>query len=660
MKRKITILAIKERTLRALVSYFEEIFSEYLDIKGCLVSEYEKDDSEWVILSGKEAYSLVKDRLHDNYYICEREIDFRTLNHLTRLRSGSNVYVVNDNPKNTQVVCSVLEKLDINTLNYIPFYPGCEEVEDTKVAITVGENQLVPKSVRTSIDIGARLPSISAVIDICGFYDISPQVLNTISNRFLNNWIKLLKDNQQYLENLYDTEQVLNNIFNNSREGMCLLDSSLIVTSVSDTFSDMMMFDPRAMIGSYIDDVFEAYDLDIKIDELLFEPTVLKNYENREVLINAREMMISSGKTTIIYAGYASDIADLEIAIRKKREHQKTSKRYEFTSYTTQDPKSLAMIEKAKKVALLDSTILIQGESGTGKEILAQSIHNASSRRNHPFIPVNFAAIQSNLLESELFGYVEGAFTGAVKGGSKGLLEMAHQGTIFFDEIGDAPLSFQVRLLRVLQEKEIRRVGDTKRIPIDVRVIAATNKDLFSMIQTGDFREDLFYRLCVIPLDTVPLRQRKNDILYIMNHVLKTMTKDPSIDLDQLCTDDVIQFFENYSWRGNVREIMNIITYLIAIKGVHRIDIHDLPQYMFLHYEQIDTLSDLEYQVLRVIHEQPKSGRKKIVTLLAANGFCVTEGQVRTYLKNLNEQKLIKINNTRGGCEITPLGQSKL
>lgn len=660
MRRKLTVLAIRQRTLDPIVAYLNEIFSEYLEIKGVLISDYDvsKDEGEWTILSGKKAYAMVKDcLLNRSYYICEREIDYRTLNHLTRLRNHTNVYVVNDNPENTSAVCLALEKLEINNLNYIPYYPGCEEVEDTYVAVTAGEHQLIPDSVRTSIDIGTRLPSISAVIKICNYFDISPNKLSYIGRQFLKNWIKLIKDNQQYFESLYDSEQVLNNIYNNSREGLCLLDSMNVITTVSDTFSEMMSWDKSIAIGSDINNILLPYDINMCLEDLLYEPTVIKNYEQREILLNAREMMLSTGKITIISASYASDISDMEILIRQNEVSRRCHKKYDFASYLTQDSKTLTMIEKAKKVALLDSTILIQGESGTGKEILAQSIHQASSRRNEPFIPVNFAAIQENLLESELFGYVEGAFTGAMKGGSKGLFEMAHNGTIFFDEIGDAPLNFQVRLLRVLQEQEIRRIGETKRIPINVRVIAATNKDLFSMIKTGQFREDLFYRLCVIPLNTVPLRQRRGDILFSMNHVLKSIANDPQLSIEDICTQEVIDYFSDYEWRGNVREIMNIVTYLLAIRGAHLIDIHDLPKYMFLHQEDV-VLSSVELQLLRNIRDYPKSGRKKIKEMMLSLGYTMSEGEIRTYLNRLNQQKLIKVNKTRGGCEITHLGQN--
>ena len=164
-------------------------------------------------------------------------------------------------------------------------------------------------------------------------------------------------------------------------------------------------------------------------------------------------------------------------------------------------------------MAKSDSTVFIQGESGTGKELLAQSIHNDSNRSSGPFVAINFAALSETLLESELFGYVEGSFTGAKKGGSSGLFEAAHKGTLFLDEIGDAPLPFQVKLLRVLQERQIRRVGSIKVIPIDVRVIVATNHNLKEHIKAGLMREDLYYRLNVLPIKMPALRERKEDIL---------------------------------------------------------------------------------------------------------------------------------------------------
>jgi transcriptional regulator with PAS, ATPase and Fis domain len=223
-----------------------------------------------------------------------------------------------------------------------------------------------------------------------------------------------------------------------------------------------------------------------------------------------------------------------------------------------------------------DSTVLLQGESGTGKEMFAQAIHNASSRFTGPFIPINCGAIPMNLLESELFGYEDGAFTGAKKGGQPGKFEQARGGTIFLDEIGEMPLNFQVSLLRILQEKQVTRVGGTTPIPLDVRVIAASNKDLESEVQEGNFRLDLYYRLNVLTIDIPALRERKEDIIALTQHFLDkltgklgiyTMTIDPALG----------EWLQNYTWPGNVRELFNILERAVNFAEKDVLSCEDLP-----------------------------------------------------------------------------------
>lgn len=222
------------------------------------------------------------------------------------------------------------------------------------------------------------------------------------------------------------------------------------------------------------------------------------------------------------------------------------------------------VLEKAKRVALGHASILITGESGTGKELFARAIHNESTRRKGPFIAINCGAIPDTLLESELFGYVPGAFTGANKNGKIGKFELANNGTLFLDEIGDMPLHLQVKLLRVLQDKIVIPIGSNKPIHINVRVISATNKDLEKMVAQGEFREDLYYRLNVIPLEIPPLRKRKEDIAIIADHFLNKYSNYYQVK-KPLFTKEAMQRICSYSWQGNVRELENTIEYIINL-----------------------------------------------------------------------------------------------
>jgi transcriptional regulator with PAS, ATPase and Fis domain len=251
--------------------------------------------------------------------------------------------------------------------------------------------------------------------------------------------------------------------------------------------------------------------------------------------------------------------------------------------YTLQDIKAVSkqikeLKEKVKNVASGDTSVLIRGESGTGKELFAHSIHQLSTRSKQPFIKVNCGAIPEHLLESELFGYEEGAFTGAKKGGKKGKFLLAHGGTIFLDEIGDMPLNMQVKLLRVLQEKEVEPVGSMTPIPVDVRVIAATNRPLEKMIQENRFREDLFYRINVIPFKVPPLRERVEDIAHLTEFFLKKITKRSGKRITMI-EDDVINLFYKHTWPGNLRELENVIEAAIHLTDGEKITIASLPEY---------------------------------------------------------------------------------
>jgi transcriptional regulator with PAS, ATPase and Fis domain len=213
-------------------------------------------------------------------------------------------------------------------------------------------------------------------------------------------------------------------------------------------------------------------------------------------------------------------------------------------------------------VAHVDSTVLLIGDSGVGKEVLAKHIHNNSVRKDGPFIKINCGAIPETLLESELFGYERGAFTGASKEGKPGLFEMAHNGTLLLDEIGDLPLSLQVKLLRALQDREICRIGSTKTLSVNVRILAATNRNLAEMVQQGTFREDLFFRLNVVPVQIPPLRDRRPDIIPLLYHFCNKYYK--KYNIRKQFSPEVLEEFYEYNWPGNIRELENIVERLVV------------------------------------------------------------------------------------------------
>ncbi|MGD9569185.1 MAG: sigma 54-interacting transcriptional regulator [Sedimentibacter sp.] len=261
-------------------------------------------------------------------------------------------------------------------------------------------------------------------------------------------------------------------------------------------------------------------------------------------------------------------IQENENKIRRSLHEKGLFAKYNFEDIKGESQELKSTISIARSYASSDSTILIRGETGTGKELFAQSIHNQSNRKDGPFVAINCASLSSNLLESELFGYVEGAFTGAVKGGKMGLFELAHRGTIFLDEIGEIPIEIQAQLLRVLQEKEIRKVGSTVRMPVDVRVITATNRDLIAAIKAKTFREDLYYRIGVLNLYLPPLRERSGDIILLSTYFFEKNLGDNYVDyLDKFY--EIMNKVENYKWYGNIRELQNFVERICVLLKYH-------------------------------------------------------------------------------------------
>ncbi len=287
---------------------------------------------------------------------------------------------------------------------------------------------------------------------------------------------------------------------------------------------------------------------------------------------------------------------ELRLVIHKAFEHQQLRSdnlmlqrqlktKYRFKNFIGDSDIMQEIFRFIEKIANTGSTVLIYGDSGTGKELVARAIHYNSDRCQKPLIPVNCGAIPEDLLESELFGYEKGAFTGALKT-RMGRFELANGGTVFLDEIGDMSPALQVKILRVVQEHEFERVGGIKTIKVDIRVIAATNKDLEKAVAEGKFREDLYYRLNVIPVVLPPLRERKSDIPLLISHCIKKFKQEKRLSVEGV-TEEAVKYFMDYSWPGNVRELENLIERLVILKGKGVIDVDDLPDKLLGHRGEV-------------------------------------------------------------------------
>lgn len=292
----------------------------------------------------------------------------------------------------------------------------------------------------------------------------------------------------------------------------------------------------------------------------------VKNQANNQLVhFNGNDFLVDvinidskdSHAATLVFIQSTGRIKDLEGLLRRQVISQGFLATYTFETLVTKSAAFKKTIEIARKYSQTNSTILLSGETGSGKEVFAQAIHNASYRKSGPFVAVNCAALPDSLLESELFGYAEGSFTGARRGGKPGLFETAHKGTIFLDEVNEMSNNVQTRFLRVLQEKKIMRLGDNRLYDVDVRVIAACNKNLFDETEAGNFRKDLYYRLKILDIDLLPLRHRKEDILHLFKSFIHTTSSEKDVNHLKEIPDNLLQALVGYSWPGNVRELKN-------------------------------------------------------------------------------------------------------
>ena len=368
-------------------------------------------------------------------------------------------------------------------------------------------------------------------------------------------------------------------VMDNPFEGILAIDNAGVITFVNSFFMNVLNLSQGDVVGKKIWDALPGCRL---------YDTVLQGHSQwgEYLRINGRDFLIlrfplkSEGK--VIGAVVKTIFPDMATArgIANKVMHPSKAVEPRRPFFTCMDiigetQSMLAAKKLARKAARTDSTLLITGESGTGKEVFAQAMHNRSVRRDGPFVKVNCPAIPENLLESELFGFVDGSFTGAMRGGKPGKFELAEGGTIFLDEIGDMSLPMQAKLLTVLQEKEVERIGGTKPIPLNLRIIAATNKDLHKMVREGRFREDLFYRLKVMEIHLPPLRERTEDIPLIVDYLVKKINQKIGSDI-QGVTAESLKRMMNYHWPGNVRELENMIEQATNLSEESLIDLTGL------------------------------------------------------------------------------------
>ncbi|WP_035107901.1 sigma-54-dependent Fis family transcriptional regulator [Desulfovirgula thermocuniculi] len=395
----------------------------------------------------------------------------------------------------------------------------------------------------------------------------------------------------QELESVRELNETLNTVLNIIYDGLVVVDREGRITLTNRPFRELVQRQNEDLLGRHITEILPTSRLHIVARTGVPEISDIQNIGGRPFIVTRLPIVKDGtvvgavGKITFPKLEEIQELARRlsslrsQVAYYQEQSTRPGTARYTFECIITRNTKMLALLEEAKRIAPTLSTVLIRGESGTGKELLAHAIHMASPRSNGPFVKINCAAIPEGLLESELFGYAPGAFTGAHKNGKPGRFEMAHGGTIFLDEIGDMPLALQAKLLRVLQDREFERIGGTKTIRVDVRIIAATNRNLEEMVSRGAFREDLYWRLNVITFKIPPLRERPEDIEPLVaafiekyNRILKTDVKGIS--------PQALDILRRHTWPGNVRELENAIERAANFAWEGYIEPHHLPPHL--------------------------------------------------------------------------------
>jgi len=415
---------------------------------------------------------------------------------------------------------------------------------------------------------------------------------------------------------LEDRLQALQLIFEHIHDGACVTDPDGYITHFNTPYGRFLGVDPKAQIGKHITEVVENTRMHIVAKTGRAEINERQSIKGQNMLVQ-RIPIKEKGRVIAVYGQVifkdikdvgklAQKLSELESRVRlyQKELDSLRSTRYTFDSIVGESEPMLRVKGEAVKAAATSLAVLITGESGTGKELFAQSIHNGSPRRERPFIRLNCAAIPKDLLESELFGYEKGAFTGARSSGKPGKFELAHTGSIFLDEIGDLPLEMQPKLLRALEEKEFERVGGNRLIHSDFRLIAASNQHLEEMVARGEFRSDLYYRLNVVPLHIPPLRERGRDVLLLARHILQQIAEEtPGREVDFAPAAE--ELLQRHGWPGNVRELHNVLERTLATCEGDLITPADLPFY--LHRNQLPAKTEQHSLLRDVVAKAEKS-----------------------------------------------------
>lgn len=609
-------------------------------------------EADAVLIMQHSVVEFMKNHVDDpqKLIIVTRTITEEMIFRIYDIPKGSRVLVVNDRPETTTDTLVMLHHLGINQLDLIPYEPGKTDLSEITAVITPGEAERVPPGLPNIIDIGDRRLDIITMLDIMTVLNLKTDQHKQALIRYSDTILEVHTGIKSRYKNSYILNEILKQILDLQSTGILVTDTEYQINYCNVEMKRILR--KNIEYQSSLTSCFPPLILS-KIMSPAFSDDLLV-IEGKQFVVT-KTILSAMDKTT----GYSFSF-DAAAQIRKnssnlshKLKNQGLTARYTFQDIIYNSPAMQHCVNLAKKAAPSDYTILITGETGTGKEMFAQAIHNASNRKNGPFVAVNCAALPESLLESELFGYEEGAFTGAKRGGKIGLFEQADGGTIFLDEIGDMSYSLQSRLLRVLQEHQIVRVGGNSVINIDVRVLTATNANLKQLIQEKKFREDLFFRLNVFPLQLIPLRKRREDILPLFCAFAGIRPESINASIRrQLLT---------HSWAGNIRELKNVAEYYMLMGTLECLPGADETQNPSLQQEPSaaspigKSASDemlceiIPFIISRRSQCGQTTGRQSLISELKASGLSVSENRLEHVLKHLVNSGKVTRKRGRGG-----------
>ena len=590
---------------------------------------------------------------------------------ISKIDKNETVYVYNLSRSMALETVALIHRLGSGITNLVPCYPKIESIPENSIILTPGEEIFIQTNGCEIIDLGYRIMDLSCIVDIAIKLNLEHLIKEDLLKKFMDKIIPTSYITEKLLITQTKLENQFDFLLSSIDEGIICVSNDGIVQFYSHVAKDILGINENEMIGKHISQYIKTCNFDNIVDKEITHFQKLTKVNNIDINLEVRYTNINFFSGYIIKVAKFYQTEKKQAKLRSQLMNSGNVSKYTFDDIIGESENIQNTKNIAYKMAQSNSSILIMGESGTGKELFAQSIHSSSTRRGGPFVAVNCSTFQDGLLQSELFGYEEGAFTGAKKGGKIGLFELANNGTIFLDEIGEMDLGSQATLLRVIQEKQIRRVGSDKVIDVDIRIVAATNRDLKKLVCENKFRKDLFYRLNVLPLKVSPLRERNEDIFLIFDSFKK------NLDIDFKLSEEVVKIFKSYHWEGNIRELRNLAEYCSYL-GKNIIEVSDLPEYitesmecknycesLLMKSTNIETpkfkrsINDYIF-VLEKVNEaylnKLRIGRRKIYEYAVAEGIFLTEQQVRSILLELQDYEFIKILSGRGGSIITDKG----